>query len=316
MKKHRRLPVFLFAAMFACLLVFSACSSAASSTTAAYSAPAAEEYSSAAGTEADAKLSGNGNTSVLQPQDDRKIILNADIYMEATDFDATTAALEKAIGAAGGYVSASSSSAAGTNYGRSANITARIPAESYSSFLNAAAGTGNITSKNETSEDITAQYVDVEARLTALRAQEARLIELGQQAATVEDLITIHQQLSEVQYQIESYTATQRTYDNLIAYSTVTLSVTEVEKETPAPATGYGARLINAFKNSWLVAFNFVKELGIFLVSILPLLVFAGIIALVVILLAKKGSHKRKPPAPPSMNTPPNNLPGPPPPLS
>ena len=80
--------------------------------------------------------------------------------------------------------------------------TARIPAENYRSFLTAAGEAGNVTSLNESAQDITAEYVDVEARLKALNDQRDRLNALADKAETTADLLEIESQLSDVQYQL------------------------------------------------------------------------------------------------------------------
>ena len=66
-------------------------------------------------------------------------------------------------------------------------------------------------------EDITNQYVDVEARLESLQAQQERLYELLEQAQDIETVLAIQNQLTEIQYQIESYTAQQRSYDQQVS---------------------------------------------------------------------------------------------------
>ena len=80
-------------------------------------------------------------------------------------------------------------------------------------------------SKQESTQDVTSAYVDVEARLKSLKLQEERLYAMMEQAGDLETLLAIQNQLTEVQYQIESYTAPQRTYDDLISYSTVDVTV-------------------------------------------------------------------------------------------
>ena len=68
---------------------------------------------------------------------------------------------------------------------------------------------------------MTLQYVDLESHKKALTTEQDRLIELMEQAETVEDIITIEGRLSEVRYQLESMESQLRTYDNKIDYSTV-----------------------------------------------------------------------------------------------
>ena len=90
---------------------------------------------------------------------------------------------------------------------------------------------------SESTEDVTADYVDVEARLNSLEAQRQRLEELRAQAGNLEDLLAIENQLTQVQYQIESYTGQKRVLDDQITYSTVNVYLDEVKVLLPPPAS-------------------------------------------------------------------------------
>lgn len=183
------------------------------------------------------------NSADLLPQDGRKIILNATLSIEALDFNATCTALARAAQSCGGYVSSTSiDTPAYEGAYRTAYYQFRIPAEQYSVFLEGAGSAGNLVSKQESTQDVTSAYVDVEARLKSLKLQEERLYAMMEQAGDLETLLAIQNQLTEVQYQIESYTAQQRTYDDLISYSTVDVTVEEVKQITEKPrrsATAY-----------------------------------------------------------------------------
>ena len=67
--------------------------------------------------------------------------------------------------------------------------------------------------------------MDVEARLASLEAQRESLNAMLAQAQDVETLLAVQRELADVQYEIESYTAQKRTYDDQIAYSTVQVTV-------------------------------------------------------------------------------------------
>ena len=224
----------LFSILFSLALAASlaGCGGAASSTAAArasYSSmdSAPQAYAADAGGTA-AEAAGTSdlsdavqNSADLLPQDGRKIILNATLSIEALDFNATCTALARAAQSCGGYVSSTSiDTPAYEGAYRTAYYQFRIPAEQYSVFLDGAGSAGNLVSKQESTQDVTSAYVDVEARLKSLKLQEERLYAMMEQAGDLETLLAIQNQLTEVQYQIESYTAQQRTYDDLISYST------------------------------------------------------------------------------------------------
>jgi hypothetical protein len=63
---------------------------------------------------------------------------------------------------------------------------------------------GTITLNTITGDDVTDQYFDAQSRLSALRVQETRLlVELLEEAASLEDILDIEDRLSEVRYEIE-----------------------------------------------------------------------------------------------------------------
>ena len=151
-----------------------------------------------------------GGAATLTPQatgeSARKIIYNADLSLESTDFDAARTALTDAVEAHGGYISYSDLSGSAEDQDRYSHYTVRIPADSYRAFLEAVSGAANVLSVSESAEDITSEYIDVEARIASLENQRSRLNELADTAETTADLLEIESQLSDVQYQLESYT--------------------------------------------------------------------------------------------------------------
>lgn len=250
-------------------------------------APAAEPmdamYSEEWGYDSAASGSIGGTSGVSLPQDDRKIILNASLTIEALDFDATCTALLNALKDAGGYVSSTnlySPSYEGAR--RNATYELRVPAAQYETFLQNAGTAGNLVNKQESTEDITRAYVDVESRLKSLRLQEERLFEMMEQAGELETLLAIQNQLTEVQYQIESYTSQRNTYDDLVSYSTVTVFVEEVRVFTEAPVT-FGDRVAEAFRGSWRSFGDGMQDFAVGFVYFLPTLLVLCVLAAILI---------------------------------
>jgi hypothetical protein len=213
---------------------------------------------------------------------ERKIIRNASLTMETLDFDSTVSALLDAVQQTGGYVSeADVRTPTGDSAMRRAYYTLRIPAEQYSSFLAGAGEAGTVLNKTESTEDVTSDYVDIEARLKSLRLQEERLYAMMEQAGELDTLLAIQNQLTEVQYRIESYTSVQRTYDDLVDYSTITITLSEVQRATNTSST-FGQRMVSAFSESWYSFGEIFAVLCIGLAFAFPFLLVAGAIVLAV----------------------------------
>ena len=229
----------------------------------------------------------------------RKIIKNGDLSVQTREFDEFITNLNQAILAAGGYVEASSVN--GNSYNksrmRSADITARIPAENLDAFCDQVSDLGNVTYKNLYTRDVTLTYVDLESHVKALRTEQQTLMALLEKAETVEDIITIQSRLSEVLYEIESYESTLRTFDDQIAYSSVHLNVKEVQRETAVEKETASQEIARRFKENWEDVKEGAQRFGINFVSDLPVIlvwvVFLGIVVLVIVLIVK-GGPKRK----------------------
>lgn len=238
-----------------------------------------------------APSTGN-DVTITQPQDSRKIIMYAQLHIESTDYDATLSELQQAVLQAQGHFSHTSITGESGSRLRSAVFSIRIPAQNYSSFLSAASVAGNLLSQQENSEDVTTQYTDIEARLSSLKTQETRLLELMEQAETLEDLLTVQSYLTDVQYEIDYYTSLQNTYDDLITYSTIQIYVDEVVAVTPSE--NFGSRFASAFSQSWREAGKFFQNLSILLISNLPGFLFILVLLLPVILLIMRARRRKK----------------------
>jgi hypothetical protein len=208
------------------------------------------------------------------------------------------ASQEAAVDAAQGYIEYSSQYSRGSTT-RSANFTCRIPAAQYGLFLEQVQGTGSVVRTEESTEDATAQYVDLDARLKSLRTQETRLLQLMEESGSLEELLAVQDKLMEVQYQIESYTGQMKALSNRIDYATVHVYLEEVETYTPVEPT-FGEEIGNAFRGMGENVKNTAEFLVLAVIYLIPLWVVGGIAGLVILFFVKRSKKKAvKQPAPP-----------------
>lgn len=228
-----------------------------------------------------------GGAATLTPQatgeSARKIIYNADLSLESTDFDAARTALTDAVEANGGYISYSDLSGSAEDQDRYSHYTVRIPADSYRAFLEAVSGAANVLSVSESAEDITSEYIDVEARIASLENQRSRLNELADTAETTADLLEIESQLSDVQYQLESYTRQRSWMDDQVQYSTVDIRLSEVKTLTPETPVGFAEEAGRAFLDGWEAFSLFIKGLVLGLIYAWPAVLIVVIVVIVVV---------------------------------
>ena len=299
----KQLPRLLAALLAAALLA--GCGSTSSTDGGYYAAEATAQesgiYDSAAGG-ADSSLMPANAAEAATDETAQKIIYNASLSMESTDFDAARETLMAAVEANDAWMESASVYGTEKEHDRSADYTVRVPVDNYRAFLAAVGEAGSVRNVSENAENITSSYIDVQARLTALEAQRTRLNELADQAETTADLLEIESQLSDVQYQLENYTGQLRNMDQQVSYSTVDIYLQEVVTLTPTGVT-FTERIADAFGGGWDAFVGFVQGLVIALVYLWPVVLIA--IAVLAALRFWRKRHPKSPKAPKPIQTPP-----------
>lgn len=219
----------------------------------------AAEYAYETGAVAEEAPEDSGQSTVTEAEaaTERKLIKTVNICAETEAFDTLVPGLQKQVEALGGYIESVSVYDLNSYYveerlvkQRGADLTARVPKEKLDGFLAQVSEQTNVTSRSESVEDVTLQYVDLESHKKALLTEQERLLELLKEAENVEDIIAIEGRLSEVRYQLESMESQLRTYDNRIDYSTVYLSIQEVRQYSPSEDASLGQRIRSGFQKS------------------------------------------------------------------
>ena len=236
-------------------------------------------------------------------QTNAKIIRNVTLNGETKDFGNAVETIKAQLSQSGGYVekseiSGGESLANGRKTERYAVFTLRIPADKLDSFLEKAGSLLNITSSTETTTDVTLEYYDIEARLETLRSKKLALEEMLAKAQTLDEIIFIQDELYAVISDIESYQSRLNVLESKVSYSTVTLTVNEVNEYTEVidEEPTFGERISEAFSESFAGMGEFLQDFAVFLVAALPIVLFLGLIAAVVltiIWLCKRGKKKK-----------------------
>ena len=162
-----------------------------------------------------------------------KLIYTAYLSLQTVDFEKAELQFINVVKTSEGYFEASYVDR-GSYYSEDNHIygsyTVRIPQKNYESFLAAVGETSHVLSINKNVTDIGIEYFDTETRLSTLQAKFDRLTELFKEATQMSDIITLENALADTQYQIDTYTSTLNRYDSLVDYSTVTVSLEQVDR--------------------------------------------------------------------------------------
>jgi hypothetical protein len=160
----------------------------------------------------------------------------------------------------------------------SGQVTFRVPVDAFEWVLRELKGLGTYRGEESSTEDVTNQYIDLNAQLAAWRAQERVYLRLLDRARSVTDVIAVQNQLQQVQSNIERLQGQVNYLEDQSSFSTIVLHVSEPGAAGPAaPPSGRLAR-------AWATAVN---GLGVMAAAVLvgvvwltPLVVVAGLVLL------------------------------------
>ena len=230
-----------------------------------------------------------------QVENGRKLIRTVSLSLETKEFDSVLTNLSTKTTELGGYIETSSVN--GNSYShhstRYASYVIRIPADKLNEFVEVVSELGNVTQKNESVEDVTLRYIDVESHKKALETEQERLLELLSKAENMEEILTIESKLSDIRYEIENYESQLKTMDNQIDYSTVSVYIDEVERVTDTGEKGFFEEIKERFGNSLYIVARGIRGLVIGILGSLPILIVCGGVIAVVVIVVRKILKKR-----------------------
>lgn len=278
----------VFTAVLMCVCLFAACG--AKSADSYYSN--GTEYKSTADYDAeDSAQTFSEENSVVSEQ--RKLIRNVSLTLETKDFSEFTDAFEKEVGLTGGYIESQSENANRTRGYRSGNYVVRIPADKLDDFLSAVSDISTVLYKSSETEDVTDAYIDVESRIAALETEYDSLLALLEKADSLSDIIKIQDRLSEVRGDLESYKARIKSYDSKIQYSSVTVSVREVEY-TSADDKGFWEETGDKIAENFGIVADGLRSFAIFIIGSVPFLAVIAVVLAIVLIIVKAVSGKKR----------------------
>jgi hypothetical protein len=201
---------------------------------------------------------------------ERLIIRNGEAVLFVADVTASEQAVRDLAAELGGYVV--SSNRYGQEESAYATITIRVPAQTFDSALERLRAVAERVDRvTTTSQDVTEEFVDLEARLRTLQATEQRLIELLGRAQTVDEILKIEQQLSTVRTDIERIQGRMEYLSTNAALSTIAVTLQPVANPAPLvnPEWGVEETVREAFR-SLVVSFQGIATLAIWTAIFTP----------------------------------------------
>jgi hypothetical protein len=174
-----------------------------------------------------AETSYNALTSTAE----QKIIQRASLSIEVADFQTSSDALSQIVAQADGFISDSYTYVTDTDRKRG-EITIRVPSDRFLAVITDLETLGVVTSQRIAGEDVTEEYIDLQARLNNSEHQEQRLLEILELAETVEEILEVERELERVRGEIEQMTGRITYLENRIELATISVSLYEPEPIT------------------------------------------------------------------------------------
>ncbi|MDQ3659882.1 MAG: DUF4349 domain-containing protein [Actinomycetota bacterium] len=215
-----------------------------------------------------------GQTAARLPTVGPSIIKTGYLKLTVAE-DGFSEATQDAVALAGRYSGFVLSTSIEGNDSRSGTLVIRVPSDRFEEFVNEVKDLGEVRSESISGQDVTQEFVDLEARLRNLRAQEAVLLRLFDKATTVAATIRVQSELGRVQLESEQLRGRLRYLEDQT--SLATLSVTVAEKGAAPAARG---TLTRAWDSALEGALGVVAALIVGTGTLLPvlLLVLVGVV--------------------------------------
>ncbi len=242
----------------------------------------------------------NGQAPAQVPDnlpDTRSIIYTGTISLRVPKVDDAALKVSAAAEQAGGFVGGEDRSSESGD--ASAKMTLRVPAAKFSGVLNSlrALVGGTELSRQVSTEDVTEQVADVDARLANAQASVDRIRALMARAQTIGEITSLEAELSRREGDLESLQARKRKLDDVTALSTITVLLFAPSAPVDKPAKPAEKGFLAGLKAGWS---SFVSAMQILLTVIGALLPWLGALAIVGLLvwLPIRRVLRRRPPRP------------------
>lgn len=225
-----------------------------------------------------AEISSTGKTTKASS---RKIVYKASLEIVVDDFAKAQKQVTQLIESLDGFVSNSRfNSLQGKK--RSGTMTAKIPVEHFQAFLETVSGYGIPVSRVQEANDMTEEFVDVNARIANKRKLEERVLGLLESnSGQLEQVLKLEKELSRIREEIERMEGRVRFISEQSALTDVVLNLREEENYEPAPEPTFQTRLSDAWSSSLTNGRQLFEDTVVFLAGNIVTLAMLIVLALV-----------------------------------
>ena len=156
------------------------------------------------------------------------------------DVQSDTTAVMNLVAAYGGFVASTQTQTASPGSPAQSTVTLQVPEASFDQVLNSVKGYGRVASLTTQATDVTGQYVDLQAQITALQDSRQQYLTIMTKATTIGGILSVQSQLDTLQSQLDQLQGQLRLLNNETTYATLAVTVTQkvVAPPPPRPQSG------------------------------------------------------------------------------
>ena len=219
-----------------------------------------------------------------EKQTETKIIKTGNLRFESSNLESSFQTVQKAVAKHKAIIQNDNSGK--DDYSVYRNFTIRIPNQDFDAFISEISqGVSHFDKKEISQQDVTEEYVDVEARMNAKKKLEARYIQLLTKANKVSEMLEIEKQLAEIREEIEAKEGQLKYMQSKVSMSTINIEMYTNNPSESGVTVSYGGKIWNEIKSGF-------NGLSSFLLGIIGIWPF--IIIFVVLFIFIKRRFKKK----------------------
>ena len=213
---------------------------------------------------------------------ERKIIRNGEITLEVASTADTQHRVASVAAANGGFVVTSESkqrdSVDPAQRTLDIKLVVRVPSSQFGvAFDEIRKLASNTPQENISGQDVTEEFIDLEARIKTQKALEVQFLEIMRGANKVADALEVQRQIADVRTDIEKLEGRKRFLENRASLSTITVNIQAPKPVIAVTSTGFGHELREAVSESIGTASDMVLGFTRFVIVMLPILIFVGL---------------------------------------
>lgn len=218
-----------------------------------------------------------------------KIIKNAEISFEVKDFNKSTLSIKDIVKSHGAYIS--NENQTNNKYNLTNILVIRVKSENFEKLLDALKKESiHLDYNNMTAQDVTAEFVDVQAHIKAKKEVETQYYDVLKKARTVSEIMDVQNAIGQMRAEIDSYEGQLKLMQDQVSYSTIKLTYYEKLGYMPSTDNGFLYQVGKAFVTGW----NMIVSLFVGLIYIWPFLLIVGAILFIVLRIIAKEKRKKQ----------------------